>query len=105
MTGERVPRRQVHTLALGCPPVPAKLAAKIHRWDFVEMGEVLPEFWVALRDGEGDNKQRQGRKVTDLCTWLQCYAIYVAVLGPHKPPGNPRSTGIHVIYHQCEPGS
>ena len=54
----------------------------------LEMGELLPEFWVTSRDGEGDNKERrarQGRKVTDLCTWLQCYAIYVAVLGPQEP--------------------
>ena len=69
----------------GMPPVPAKLVAKIRRWDFVEMGKLLPEFWVTPRDGEGDNKERQarqGRKVTDLCTWLQCYVVYVAVLGP-----------------------
>ena len=72
----------------GMPPVPAKLAAKIRRWEFVEMGELLPEFWVAPRDGEGDNKvrrARQGRKVADLCTWLQCYAVYMAVLGPQEP--------------------
>ena len=69
----------------GMSPVPAKHASKIRRWGFVEMGKLLPEFWVAPRDGEGDNKQRQGRKVTDLCTWLQCYAIYVAVLTPQEP--------------------
>ncbi len=34
-------------------------------------------------------KESTSRKVTDLHTWLQCYAAYVAVLGPpnaqHKP--------------------
>ena len=29
----------------GLLPVPAKLAEKITRWEFVEMAELLPEFW------------------------------------------------------------
>ena len=29
----------------GLPPVPPKLAAKIMRWEFVDMAEMLPEFW------------------------------------------------------------
>ena len=28
----------------GRPPVPTKLAQKIRRWEFVDMGELLPEF-------------------------------------------------------------
>ena len=34
----------------GMPPVPAKLAAKIWRWEFVEMGELLPEFWAGPKE-------------------------------------------------------
>ena len=30
--------------------VPAKIAAKIYRGEFIDMGEVLPEFWSGLRD-------------------------------------------------------
>ena len=28
---------------------------------------------------------RQGRKVTDICTWVQCFGTYVAVLVPAEP--------------------
>ena len=65
----------------GIPPVPAKLATKIRRGEFIDMGELLPEFWSAQDDGEArkESKQRRSRKVTDMFTWLQCYASYVAV--------------------------
>lgn len=33
----------------GIPAVPVKLAAKIRRGEFVDMGELLPEFWSTLR--------------------------------------------------------
>ena len=32
----------------GLLPVPAKLAEKIVRWEFVEMAELLPEFWTPV---------------------------------------------------------
>ena len=51
----------------GLSPVPAKLVAKIRRGEFVEMGELLPEF-----NG-------------DILTWLQCYGMYVSVLAPSQP--------------------
>ena len=49
--------------------VPAKLAANIHRWEYV----LLPEFWVGPRDPEGEAERarcRQGRKVTEIFTWV-----------------------------------
>ena len=48
----------------GLPPVPAKVAAKIRRGEFVEMGELLPEFLASQRedDPEGD---RCGSYVVD----------------------------------------
>ena len=71
----------------GMPPVPAKLAARIRRWEYVEMGELLPEFWIGSKAEEGEVKirTRQGRKVSDIFTWLQSYGLYVAVLAPNKP--------------------
>ncbi len=52
------------------------------------MGELLPEFWAGARE-EGDVQRevrpRQGRKVTDTFTWLQCYSTYVAVQVPKAP--------------------
>ena len=55
---------------LGVPPVPDKLAAKIRKGEFVEMGELLPEFW-SQRGEESDanrDKSRRSRKVTDIFT-------------------------------------
>ncbi len=39
----------------GLAPVPAKLAARIRRGEYINMGELLPEFWSnqAQRRGEG----------------------------------------------------
>ncbi len=73
------------TSALGI----AKLVNKIRRWEFIEMGELLPEFWVGPKEAEGDvgkeKRGRQSRKVTDVFTWLQCFGTYVAVLATHEP--------------------
>ena len=71
----------------GMPQVPAKLAAKIRRWEFVEMGELLPEFWAGPKEEEQSKecRVRQGRKVTDICTWVQCFGTYAAVLVPAEP--------------------
>ena len=73
----------------GMPPVPAKLAAKVRRWEFVEMGELLPEFWVGqpreLEREASRGRTRQARQVTDVFTWVQCFGTYVAVVAPVEP--------------------
>ena len=73
----------------GRPPVPYKLAQKIRRWEFVDMGELLPEFWCSYRDDEGAVKRpsssRRTRKVTEIFTWVQCFNTYVSVLAPAHP--------------------
>lgn len=59
----------------GRPPIPAKLAQKIRRWEFVDMGELLPEF--AQSDDEATIKRpsttKKPRQVTDIFTWMQCF--------------------------------
>jgi hypothetical protein len=73
----------------GVPPVPAKLASKIRRGEFVDMGELLPEFWGGAREEDGEarreQKARRSRKVTDIFTWIQCYGTYVAVRATGAP--------------------
>ena len=73
----------------GLPPVPAKLAAKIRKGEFVEMGELLPEFWSSHREedteGKHEAKVRRSRKVTDISTWLQCFGSYVSVRDQYTP--------------------
>ena len=36
----------------GPPPVPLKLAAKILRWECVQMSETLPEFWSSSKEDD-----------------------------------------------------
>ena len=73
----------------GVPPVPEKLASKIRRGEFVEMGELLPEFWSHTKGEEGEpsreTKSRKTRKVTDIFTWIQCFGTYVSVRTPPAP--------------------
>ena len=80
----------------GFLPVPAKLGGKITRWKFVEMVELLPEFWSPLtaKEPAADPTVRQGtvrrrRTVMDIATWIQCFATYVSVMSmvhPHAVP-------------------
>ena len=76
----------------GLPPVSPKLAEKICRWEFVDMAELLPEFWslpAAMKQEGQPNTQPspfcQSRKLTDLASWVQCFAIYVRVLAGSSP--------------------
>ena len=75
----------------GRPPVPTKLAQKIRRWEFVDMGELLPEF--SQRDDEAAAKRswtaKKPRQVTDIFSWMQCFTTYVSVLGPAYPEAVP----------------
>ena len=77
----------------GIPPVPVKLAARIRKGEFVEMGELLPEFWAGPKDEDTDSrrdlKMRRSRKVVDIHTWVQCFStymyMYVATWAPQAP--------------------
>ena len=66
----------------GLPPVLQKLANRIRRREFVDMAEMLPEFWPIAQAEEGDKKKpriRKPKQVTDFHTWLQCFAIYCSI--------------------------
>ena len=73
----------------GMPPVPTKIASKIRRGEFVDMGELLPEFWVPPREDDAqaksEAKTRRVRSVQDIFTWIQCFGTYVSVLAPGQP--------------------
>ena len=73
----------------GLPPMPAKLAATIRRGDFVDMGELLSEFWTPSREDDpqakAETKSQRARAVQDIYTWLQCFGTYVSVLAPLHP--------------------
>ena len=81
----------------GLPPVPEKLAAKIRAWKFVDMAEMLPEYWVEVtKDDESSSSSNaptqqpcRRKKVTDITLWLQCYGLYVSVLASQHPQAIP----------------
>ena len=77
----------------GLPPVPQKLAERIRRWEFIDMAELLPEFWgltPSAKEPEGKpNPQqtagRRPRRVTDIASWIQCFAVYVGIMAGSSP--------------------
>ena len=75
----------------GRPPVPTKLAQKIRHWEFMDMGELLPEF--SHRNDDAAAKRlwtaKKPRQVTNIFTWMQCFTTYVSVLGPAYPDSIP----------------
>lgn len=73
----------------GLPPVPIKLAKIFRAGGFVDMGELLPEVLMPKEEGELDSKRRCGRRVTDICTWIQSFKVYVSIRGMHSPGSIP----------------
>ena len=76
----------------GLAPVPRKMAEKIWRWEFVEMGDLLPENGM-LRTEDGSSNPlgvvRRRRQITDVLTWVQCFAVYVGVMSRRYPEAVP----------------
>ena len=59
-----IPRRRY-------PPVPEEIVTKIRKGEFIEMGELLPEFWSPRGDDSDsgrESKGRRSRKATDIFT-------------------------------------
>ena len=76
----------------GLPPVPVKLAERIRRWDYVDMAELLPEFWPVAKPDDTDGRkagQKKPRQITDFSTWLHCFATFTGILGGQFPEAIP----------------
>ena len=80
----------------GLPPVPVKLVEKIHKWEFVDMAELLPEYWGTVHSSRVEAELTQGnhrlvskKKVTDILTWVQCFAVYTSVMASRNPEAVP----------------
>ncbi len=71
----------------GLAPVPRKLADRIWKWEFIDMGELLPEFWGL--DGKSGLPQRKTRVVAEILTWIQCFSAYVSVQSAQHPEATP----------------
>jgi len=88
----------------GLPPVPQKIVERIDKGEYIEMCELLPEFWMAPRESEESAAQRtaksRGRRQTqDVCVWLQCFAVYVVMMSARWPKRVPEMMAymIHII--------
>lgn len=91
----------------GLPPVPLKLAIRIRRHEFVEMAEMLPEFWPVAKPEESDSKKgpsRRVKQVTDFQTWLQCFATYCGIWGRWSQAPHPGTHGAFDHDCMCELG-
>ena len=78
----------------GLPPVPVKLVEKIHKWEFVDMAEMLPEYWGTAQNSKaetsfGNMRPAAKKKVTDIMSWVQCFAVYTSVMASKNPEAVP----------------
>lgn len=92
-------------------PVPAKLAEKITHWEFVEMAELLPEFWASpapkesgSNPGTKQGTSRRRRAVTDIATWIQCFATYVSVMSTTHPQNCSGAARLPYFHPTDQPG-
>lgn len=71
-------------------PIPPKLVSKIRKLEFIEMHELLPENWPDLTTEEESKYYATfGKKkpppVTNILTWVECYASLASVLATTYP--------------------
>ena len=72
----------------GLPPIPGKIVAKIIQWEYayVDMWELLPEFWSNPTGVEGAPRLEQMKaKSQQITMWTQCFALYVSVIAKEYP--------------------
>ena len=83
----------------GLPLIPRRVAEQIKRNEYVDFAELPPAKGKGKLPAHGLEGQvvvvqaadlvRSRRIIPDLATWLQCYAIYVAVKGTQQPASIP----------------
>ena len=70
-------------IGAGFPPIPASLAERILKWEYIEMAELVPYIWsLPWSTGQPSKPCRQ---VRDIAVWMQCFACYTAVLSTRFP--------------------
>lgn len=72
-------------------PIPQKLVQRIQTGEFVDMADLLPDNLELRRredndaSSSGTTGKRRARTITNLLTWVQCFATYAAVVGEKYP--------------------
>ena len=73
--------------------MPRKLVKKIQAGDFVDMSELLPDRLgvhaslssTGEKGDKGEKPQQKRRQVANIMEWVQCFAIYTAVVTAAAP--------------------
>ena len=88
-------------MGAGIPPVPEKMISRIEAGEYIEMAELLPDhLGSAGMTAEEDQTRvpRSRRKaVTNIFEWVECFAIYVAVLSRSRPQRVPEMLGYLIL--------
>ena len=82
-------------LGMGLPPLPKKLVDKILAGEYVDFAELPPARGKARAVPQALEGQivvvqaadllQSRRVIPDLATWMQCYAIFTAVIASKNP--------------------
>ena len=76
------------------PPVPSKVVERIESGLFIEMGDLVP---TRLGLEESARSKLKQHTCTNICEWLQAFAVYVSVLGKKQPHRIPDLMGYQVL--------
>ena len=94
------------TIGASLPPVPGKLVKRIEAGNFIEMGELLPEWLGAANVSTDDDgfkaPKPKPRPVTTILEWAQCFGIYVAVLSRTQPERVPDLLAYQALIIQAQ---
>ena len=75
------------------PPIPAKLVNRIHRWEFVELNQLLSDNIVTIptdmesKDSKSTTKEKKLPPIEDIQSWPIAMLLYTATIHsryPHK---------------------
>ena len=86
-------------------PIPDSLISKIQRLEFVDMADLRLEAWM-FEDEPHEKSlvgffKRQKQPVTDILSWVQCFASYVAVLSQTQPQSTPHLMAYMATIIRC----
>ena len=68
------------------PPIPFRLVKRVEDGLFVEMAELLPSYLDSAHFNTDDQRTRKRLPVVShIIDWVQCFAIYKAIISRQKP--------------------
>ena len=72
----------------GFPPIPFRLVKRVEDGLFVEMSELLPSYLDSADLNSNDqcvSSRRRPPAVSNIVDWIQCFAVYIAIISRQKP--------------------